>query len=140
MELSNLNGYSAVINPVPIQRIIDRLESYMSRKDYEGAEKHLLYWLKEAKLGHDTRGELLICNELVGFFRKTDHREQAFKFGDQALNLVNELGLEGSISAGTTYINVATSRGASPSSPSDRGSAAGRTPRCRSRAARCRRS
>ncbi|MDO4401051.1 MAG: tetratricopeptide repeat protein [Coriobacteriia bacterium] len=93
---------------IPQQRIAEKLDEHMSRRDYAGAERHLLYWLDEAKAIHDMRGELMVSNELVGHFRKTGNREQAFIHAAHALNLLEKTGFEGTISAGTTYTNVAT--------------------------------
>ena len=101
-------GVTPEIKPVPQQRIIEKMDEYMSRRDYAGAERHLLYWLEEARLGHDERGQLMVMNELVGHFRKTGNRERALAFGDEALALVEQLGFEGTITAGTTFVNVAT--------------------------------
>ena len=98
--------------PVPQQRIKDKLDLYMNKKDYEGAERHLLYWLGEAARGHDLRGRLLICNELIGFYRKTGKKEEAFGFCTEALELLKKMNFEESISAGTTYVNAATAYGA----------------------------
>ena len=96
------------MEPIPQQRIIEKLDEYMSHRDYEGAEKHLLFWLDEARALGDERGELMVRNELVGHFRKTDNKEQALENAEAALDLVGKLELENSISAGTTYTNVAT--------------------------------
>lgn len=93
---------------VPQQRIIQKMNEYMSRRDYDGAQRHLLYWLEEAKLGHDKGGELMLRNELVGHFRKTGNKEGAFESAAEALRLVEALGFEEHVSAGTTYTNVAT--------------------------------
>ena len=101
-------GKAPEVKPVPQQRIIEKMNDYMSRRDYAGAERHLLYWLEEAKLGHDAGGELMLRNELIGHYRKTSEKEKAFESADEALRLVDELDFDGSISAGTTYINVAT--------------------------------
>ena len=101
-------GVVKEVKPVPQQRIIQKMNEYMSRRDYNGAERHLEYWLEEAKLGHDKGGELLIRNELIGHYRKTGEKENAFESIDEALRLVKELGFENSISAGTTYVNSAT--------------------------------
>lgn len=99
---------SSVIQSIPQQRILDKLDRYMSSRDYDGAEHHLLYWMKEAENGHDLRGQLLLCNELVGHYRKTGQKEKAFQYSDQALSLLEEMDFGSSISAGTTYINTAT--------------------------------
>ncbi len=101
-------GVTPEVKSVPQQRIIEKMNDYMSRRDYAGAQRHLLYWLEEARLGHDKRGELLIRGELVGHFRKTGNREGAFESAREALRLIDELDFDGTISSGTTYINIAT--------------------------------
>jgi len=96
------------IKPVPQERIITKLDDYMSRRDYDGARRHLLYWLEEARLGNDLRGQLVIRNELAGHFRKTGNRAEALENAQEALKLLDTLDFEGTISSGTTYTNAAT--------------------------------
>ena len=99
---------SAAVIPVPQRRIIEKLDEYLNRRDYAGAEKHLIYWLEEARQGRDDRGRLLILNELVGHCRKTGKREEAFRYAGEALGLMAALGYEGSVTGGTTRVNAAT--------------------------------
>ena len=101
-------GAAPEIKPVPQQRIIEKMDEYMSRRDYAGAERHLLYWLEEAKLGNDLRGQLMLRNELIGHYRKTRNKEKAIANGEEALRLLNLLDFDGTISSGTTYTNYAT--------------------------------
>ena len=101
-------GAPTEIKSVPQQRIMEKVDEYMSRRDYAGVERHLLYWLEEAKLGHDRKGELMIRNELIGHYRKVQDRDRAFLHAEAALALLDEFGFEGSISAGTTCVNAAT--------------------------------
>ena len=101
-------GSAQDVVPVPQQRIAARLDDYMSRRDYAGAERHLLYWLEEARLGHDLRGELFLCNELVGHYRKNAARENAFRCAERALALLDDTGFGAGVTAGTTLINAAT--------------------------------
>ena len=96
------------VRMIPQKRIIEKMDEYMSRRDYAGAERHLLYWLEEAKQNRDQRGELMLRNELVGHYRKTNEAEKAMESIEEALRLVNELGFEGTVSAGTTFTNCAT--------------------------------
>ena len=98
----------AAIRPIPQQRVIEKMNAYMSRRDYAGAERHLLYWLAEARSGGDLRGALMVYNELVGHYRKTGEREKALESAGAALALLKKLDFEGTISAGTTYVNIAT--------------------------------
>jgi tetratricopeptide (TPR) repeat protein len=101
-------GVTPEVRSVPQQRIIEKMNDYMSRRDYAGAERHLLYWLEEAKLGMDKRGELMLRNELVGHYRKTGEKDKAFENAESALALIDGLEFDGTISSGTTYINIAT--------------------------------
>ena len=101
-------GAEPEVKPVPQQRIIQKMDEYMARKDYAGAERHLKYWLEEAKLGHDERGELLIRNEMIGHYRKVGQQAETFESIDEAFRLLKKLDMEDTISAGTTYTNAAT--------------------------------
>ena len=102
--------YDSVVRlrPIPQQRVIAKMDEYMSRRDYPGAERHLLYWLEEARAGGDLRGMLMVRNELVGHYRKTGSRDAAMESMDEALKLIDALDYGGSISAATTYVNAGT--------------------------------
>ena len=93
---------------VPQQRIREKVDDYMSRRDYDGVERHLKYWLAEAEMIDDLRGQLMIRNELVGHYRKVGNREGAFESAAAALALLDVMDYTESISAGTTYVNIAT--------------------------------
>ena len=105
-------GAEPKIRPVPQQRIMEKVDEYMSRRDYAGVERHLLYWLEEAKLGRDEKGELMIRNELIGHYRKVLDRENAFRQIDAAVALIDAMDYADTISAGTTYVNAATTMNA----------------------------
>lgn len=102
----------APFRPVPQQRIRDKLDDYMSRRDYAGAERHLRYWLDETRACRDQRGELMVLNELVGHYRKTAEREKAMECAADAVKLLDVLDMGGSISEGTTCVNIATAMNA----------------------------
>ena len=106
--MNSVGGPGAPAQSIPQQRIVEKLDDYMSRRDYAGAERHLLYWLDEARMLGDSRGELMMRNELVGHFRKTGDKARAYEHAEAALRLVDELGFENTISAGTTFTNTAT--------------------------------
>ena len=101
-------GMTPEIKPVPQQRIVEKLDEYMGKKDFAGAERHLRYWLEEAQLGKDLRGELSIRNEQIGFYRKRGRKEAAYESISAATELLDALDFAGTISAGTTYTNAAT--------------------------------
>ena len=104
------DAYGAMpeVKSVPQQRIVAKMDEYMAHRDYAGAERYLLYWLEEAELGHDLRGQLLLRNELAGHYRKVQDKKNATLNAEKALELLKALDFEDTISAGTTYVNAAT--------------------------------
>ncbi len=96
------------VRSVPLSRIIDKLDEHLGRNDYKSAERHLYYWLSEAKEGRDKRGELSIYNELLGLMRKTNQQDKASEAIKNSLRLIDELEFCDNITGGTTYVNIAT--------------------------------
>ena len=101
-------GQAPKVKPVPMQRIVEKVDEFQRLKDFEGAERMLQYWLSEAELGNDQKGQLGIRNEFIGLYRKNDRKEQAFENIEEALKLLEKMNFGQSITAGTTYTNSAT--------------------------------
>lgn len=93
---------------IPTNRVLEKLDEYFGRNDYSGAKRHLLYWLSEAQVIGDSKGVLLISNELMGLCRKLGEGEQAVGYAESALLQVEKMGIENNIGAATTYLNSAT--------------------------------
>ena len=93
---------------IPKQRVMEKFDEYTSRNDYAGAERHMLYWLEEARLGMDLQGQFQIQNELMGLYRKTAQEEKAFSSMDAALALAQEMHIEDQVSGATAFLNAAT--------------------------------
>ena len=96
------------VRSIPSDRVIQKLDEYLSKNNYDAAEKHLLYWLEEAVSGRDSRGMLLLRNELMGLYRKLGKKESATDNAEKALALISEMNIPNEIAAATTYINTAT--------------------------------
>ena len=96
--------------PVPVGRIMDKLREYEDRNDWPAVERHLKYWLAEAEANRDERGQLMLHNELMGYYRKQGKQEEAFSHAEQAAALVEKLGMEDTVTAGTTWVNAGTVR------------------------------
>lgn len=88
-----------------MDRILAKLDEYLNQNDYDGAERHLLYWLAEKR---GTSASLTLYNELMGIYRKTGNEEKALGAVKNALQTVEELRLDGGIASATTYLNAAT--------------------------------
>ena len=96
------------IRHIDVSRMMGRLNAYLDRNDYDAAERHLQYWLAEAQNGNDERGALTIRNEQMGLYRKRGKREEALEAVLEGLSLLRALQFEGTLTAGTTYVNAAT--------------------------------
>ena len=55
---------------IALDRILGKLDQYLHRNDYTGAQRHLEYWLQEALAAGDSSTELTVRNELMGLYRK----------------------------------------------------------------------
>ena len=95
-------------DPIPQQRVREKLDEYMARRDYAGAERHLEYWLMEALHSGDKRGEFFIRGELMGHYRKVENREKAVENAQRALALMEAMDYGQTLSAATACINAAT--------------------------------
>ncbi|MDO4608501.1 MAG: tetratricopeptide repeat protein [Clostridia bacterium] len=96
------------ISRVPIIRVVQKLDEHFARNDLAGAVALLEYWNSEAVNIGDTRGRLEILNEQIGIYRRTYERDKALAAVSDALQIIENEGLEGALSVGTIYINIAT--------------------------------
>ena len=93
---------------VPTDRVLEKLDDYLSKNDYTAAKRHLAYWLNEAENSGDGRAGLIINNELMGLCRKLGEKDEALSFAKSALDLVEKMNIQNNIGAATTYLNSAT--------------------------------
>ena len=94
--------------PIDLRRCLTRLDRYLDRNDYPAACRHLDYWRAEALANNDLRGLLSIENERMGLFRKMGLRDRALESVRAALELIPRAGLEDTVTAATTLLNVGT--------------------------------
>lgn len=93
---------------IPRQRVMERFDALTHRNDYDAAERHMRYWLAEARDGHDVQGQFMICNELMGLYRKTGQRDNALSCVEATLDLIRRMHTQDTVSAATAYLNAAT--------------------------------
>ena len=103
-------GDEEPVQAIDIGRVMEKLRVYEDRNDWPQVERHLKYWLEEARAGRDERGQLTLNNELMGYYRKQGKRDLAFEHAEKAVELVKKLGMEDTITAGTTWVNAGTVR------------------------------
>ena len=93
---------------IPVSRILEKLDNYLSAEDFISAERLLSYWLSEAEEEGDIRGKLAVLNEEIGLFRKIEKEAEGIRAIDAALSLCEKEGLSEEIAGGTTFVNAAT--------------------------------
>ncbi len=93
---------------ISIDRILGKLDEYLHRNDYMSAERHLTFWLSEARAEHDGRTEILVQNERMGIYRKLGRRDEALRVVNEVLSKIDEMGISHQVGAATTYLNAAT--------------------------------
>ena len=103
-------GETETARPVPMGRVLEKLAALEAANDREGAGRHLRYWLAEAEQIADERAQLSLNNELMGHCRMRGEGEKALAHAARALELVERLGMEETITAGTTWVNAGTVR------------------------------
>lgn len=99
---------NAKVMPIPVDRVIRKLDEYYERNDIAGAEKHLLYWLSEAEAGNDKKGEFTVRSELMGYYRKQGESDKALFNANAVYDIIDELQINDTVSAGTAYLNIGT--------------------------------
>ncbi len=96
------------VDRVPIMRVIDKLDMLLSKNDLNAADELLCCWEKEARSFGDTRGLLEILNEIIGLSRQTSNKEKGLKAVEDAFKIIDDENMCETVSAGTIYINGAT--------------------------------
>ncbi|MBR5741199.1 MAG: tetratricopeptide repeat protein [Firmicutes bacterium] len=98
----------APVHAIDMRRVVEKLDEYQAKKDWAGAERHLEFWLGEARLGNDKRGEFSVRNEMMGYYRKRGNEAKAVESAEKALAMIPLLGYEDAVSGATCYVNSAT--------------------------------
>lgn len=107
LDMAQTFGGQESAKPVPLRRVIEKLDEYTARRAFGAAGRHIEYWLEEARAVGDRRGEFSLLNERMGFYRKQGRRKKAYESAEAALSLIDAVGAD-SIGAGTCYVNCGT--------------------------------
>lgn len=90
------------------KEILNIVDSFLHKNDYDGAEKQLLNFLTDAVENKDFSTEILLRNELMGLYRKLGKGQKAVEMVESVITLIEEKELESNIGSATTFLNSAT--------------------------------
>lgn len=93
---------------IPIDRVLEKYDSYIEEKAYDRAKSHLSYWLEEAKAGGDEAGELTMLGELMGHCRKNNAMDEALSIADSIVSKVEKYGFNDTVTGATAILNAGT--------------------------------
>lgn len=88
--------------------VIAESDRLFNQGDHTAVGEHLRRALESAVKSGDRQSELSILNELMGHYRMSNDRERGLSAVFDAIELIRELGIADSVSAGTIFINAAT--------------------------------
>lgn len=93
---------------IPVRQVIEELDQILAKNQTEEAEKHLEYWLSKARKGNDRSGELTVLNEMMGLYRSMGKESEGLQAAEEGLELLDQMDLKEGVTAGTHWINAAT--------------------------------
>lgn len=91
-----------------IQAVLAHLDGLFADKKLDDVAPFLTSQLEAAREEGDAGAVLSLMNELVGFYRSTSQTAASLSMAQQALQMVEAMGLENTPAQGTTLINAAT--------------------------------
>lgn len=91
-----------------VRPLLARYDACMARGDTVQAGVVLDAALKDARACGDRRAELSILSEQMGYYRQAGAPERGIPAVEAGFSLLDELGLSGTVTAGTILINGAT--------------------------------
>ncbi len=90
-----------------IAQVLTEYDSMFGVKGLDEIEAFLVKQIDKAYAEPDYYSAVTLLNEIIGFCRDTSQNEKGLKYCEQDLNLMREMGLEGSVEYATSLLNVA---------------------------------
>ena len=84
------------------------LDQLLAEKQFEEAEEYMKNALAKSREECDAGATISICNELGGYYRAVSRYAEGIPLYEEALELIYQLGLNGTVHHGTTLVNYAT--------------------------------
>lgn len=97
-----------MVGKIPVANVIEKLDNFLSKEEYDKGVNLLKYWQKEAEVIGDYSGEISIVNEILGLSRRVNDKEWGLFAVERCLYLIGVNTSLNDKTKGTFYLNLAT--------------------------------
>ena len=91
-----------------MQDILQQIDRLLEENQGAQAQALMEKSLERALEIGDHSGAVTLLNELIGFCRETGQAEKSYYYGEAVLNLLQEMGLSGTLPFATSVLNIAS--------------------------------
>ncbi|MDE6714445.1 MAG: DUF4125 family protein [Lachnospiraceae bacterium] len=96
-----------MVTSMDINQVLAEYDNMFGVKGLDEIEAFLVEQIDKAYAEPDYYSAVTLLNEIIGFCRDTSQNEKGLKYCEQDLELMREMGLEGSVEYATSLLNVA---------------------------------
>lgn len=96
-----------MVTGMDINQVLTEYDNMFGVKGLDEIEAFLVEQINKAYAEPDYYSAVTLLNEIIGFCRDTSQNEKGLKYCEQDLELMREMGLEGSVEYATSLLNVA---------------------------------
>lgn len=90
-----------------VQLFIKKLDELYENRQLDKVEPFFTESLKRAVKEEDKAAQFTVLNEMMGFFRDTSQYQKSIKACNECINLMKDMGIEGTIDYATSLQNIA---------------------------------
>ncbi len=94
----------SLLDLAAVRQQVDTFFAQNKGADAEALLKQSIVWTVREE---DDNALLTLLNELIGYYRETSQMEASFHLAEQAITLMDQMGIKGTIPYATTLLNVA---------------------------------
>ena len=91
-----------------MEEILQQIDRLLEENKGAQAQALMEAGLEQALRSGDRGSAVTLLNELIGFCRETGQAEKSYYYGEAVLNLLQEMGLSGTLPFATSVLNIAS--------------------------------
>ncbi len=91
-----------------MEDILQQIDRLLEENKGAQAQALMEHGLERALERGDRSGAVTLLNELIGFCRETGQAEKSYYYGETVLNLLQDMGLAGTLPFATSVLNIAS--------------------------------